>query len=81
MASSADVQQRVTKIVCSVLNVEDDMVAADSNFVFDLGAESIQSVQLVAAFELEFSIEMDSEKAMAIQTVGEAVEFIGTYIN
>ncbi len=81
MASSADVQQRITKVVCNVLNVDQDMVTTDSNFVFDLGAESIQSVQLVAAFEQEFGIEMDSEQAMAVQTVGEAVEFVGSYLD
>jgi acyl carrier protein len=81
MAPNAEVQQRVTKVVCNVLNVDQDMVAVESDFVFDLGAESIQSVQLVAAFELEFDIEMDSEKAMAVQTVGDAVNFIGTYLS
>ncbi len=81
MANSSEVQQRVISVVCNVLNVEPDMVEPDSNFVFDLGAESIQSVQLVAGFELEFDIEMDSEQALAVQTVGDAVGFVSKYLS
>jgi acyl carrier protein len=44
--------------------------------VFDLGAESTQSVELVAAFEQEFDIEMDDDAALAVKTVGGAVDFI-----
>ena len=81
MASSNNVQERVVKVVCNVLSVDAEMVTPDSNFVFDLGAESIQSVQLVAAFEHEFDIEMDNEKALTVQTVGDAVEFISQYLD
>ena len=77
----SQIQDRVVKVVCDVLNVEKDMVEPDSNFVFDLGAESTQSVQLVAAFEEEFDIEMDNEAALTVQTVGAAVEFIDKYVN
>ena len=80
MPSSNDVSQRVVNVVCSVLSIDAEMVTPDSNFVFDLGAESVQSVQLVAAFEHEFGVEMDNERALAIQTVGDAVEFIGEYL-
>jgi acyl carrier protein len=44
--------------------------------VEDLGAESIQSVELIAAFEGEFDIELDDEQALAVKTVGKAIEFI-----
>jgi acyl carrier protein len=71
-----DVEKRVVKVVCRVLGVEPDMVKLDSNFVFDLGAESTQSVELVAAFENEFGIEMDEDAALEVQTVGAAVDFI-----
>ncbi len=80
MASSTEVQQRVVNVVCSVLNVAPEMVELNSNFVFDLGAESIQSVQLVAAFEHEFDVELDGEQALAVQTVGDAVEFISGHL-
>jgi len=76
----SEIRQRVAKVVAEVLNVEPDLVKDESNFVFDLGAESTQSVQLVAAFEEEFDIDMESEEALAVQTVGEAVDFIAQYV-
>lgn len=75
-----EIQERVIKVVSNVLKVDPSMVEPDSNFVFDLGAESTQSVQLVAAFEEEFNIEMDNEAALSIQTVGGAVDFISRYV-
>ncbi len=74
------VYQRVVKVVCRVLNVGPEMVRPDSNFSFDLGAESTQSIQLVAAFEEEFGIEMDNEAALKVQTVGDAVDFVAQYV-
>jgi len=71
-----EVEQRVVKVVCQVLGVEPDAVTPQSHFVFDLGAESTQSIELVAAFEHEFGIEMDEDAALEVQTVGDAVEFI-----
>lgn len=71
-----EVEQRVVKIVCQVLGVEPEMIKPESHFVFDLGAESTQSIELVAAFEHEFNIEMDEDAALEVQTVGDAVEFI-----
>jgi acyl carrier protein len=76
-----EIEQRIIKVVCSVLSVEPNMIKPDSNFVFDLGAESTQSVQLVAAFEEEFDIEMDGEAALAVETVGGAADFIEKYVN
>jgi len=77
----SEIQERVIKVVCQVLNTDKDMVEPSSNFVFDLGAESTQSVQLVAAFEEEFGIEMEGEAALSVQTVGDAVDFIAKYVN
>jgi acyl carrier protein len=71
-----EVEKRVVKVVCQVLGVEPEMVRPESHFVFDLGAESTQSVELVAAFEHEFGMEMDEDAALEVQTVGDAVEFI-----
>jgi acyl carrier protein len=71
-----EVQQRVHKVVCQVLGVDEEMIQPESHFVFDLGAESTQSVELVAAFEAEFNIEMDEDAALAVETVGGAVDFI-----
>lgn len=76
----SEIEQRVIKVVCQVLDVDEDMVESQSHFVFDLGAESTQSVELVAAFEAEFDIEMDEEAALEVQTVGAAVDFIAKYV-
>jgi len=76
----SELEQRVVNVVCRVLDVDEDMVESDSHFVFDLGAESTQSVELVAAFEAEFDIEMDDDDALRVQTVGEAVDFIAGYV-
>ncbi len=75
-----EIERRVVEVVCRVLNIDEDMVQPESQFVFDLGAESTQSVELVAAFEAEFSIEMDEDAALKVQTVGEAVDFIAGYM-
>ncbi len=76
-----EIQDRIVKVTAEILGVEAEMVKPESNFVFDLGAESTQSVQLVAAFEEEFDIEMEGEEALAIQTVTAAVDFIAKYVN
>lgn len=78
--NKAEIQERVVKVVCDVLSVGADMVNEESNFVFDLGAESTQSVQLVAAFEEEFGIELDNDAALSVQTVGDAVDFVAKYV-
>jgi acyl carrier protein len=75
-----EIQRRVVKVVCQVLGVDAGMVQPESHFVFDLGAESTQSVELVAAFEGEFNIEMDEEAALTVKTVGDAVDFIAAYV-
>ena len=75
-----DVETRVRRVVCRVLGVTDDMIEPQSHFVFDLGAESTQSVELVAAFEAEFDIDMDEDEALAVKTVGDAVDFIAGYV-
>jgi len=75
-----DVQQRVKKVIAKVLEISEDQIADDANFIFDLGANSMQSMELVAAFEEEFDIEMDEEKALDVQTVSHAVEFISGYL-
>ncbi len=72
----SEVEQRVKKVVCRVLKVDEELVEPSSHFVFDLGAESTQSVELVAAFEEEFAIELEDDAALAVQTVGGAVDFI-----
>lgn len=75
-----DVLQRVVKVTARVLSLDPATIKQDDNFVFDLGAESVQSVELVAAFEQEFGIEMDEDAALAVTTVSGAAEFIGKHV-
>jgi len=76
----AEIQQRVKQVITRVLKIEESEITDTSNFVFDLGAESQQSVELVAGFEEEFDIEMNEDQALAVQSVGDAVDFIATII-
>lgn len=76
-----EVQKRIKIVIAQVLKLNDENIADDANFIFDLGADSLQSVELVAAFEEEFNIEMAEDKALEIQTVSDAVKFISQYIN
>ena len=75
-----EILDRVKDVVSDVLGVPVDEITDDDNFVVDLGAESIQSLELVAAFEEEFEIEMDEQEALEVQTVGDAVDFIAGYL-
>jgi acyl carrier protein len=74
--NSAEILAKVKKVIASVLKMKENDIKDESNFVFDLGADSRQSLELVAAFEEEFDIEMDEEGALEIQTVNGAVDFI-----
>ena len=76
----SEIQTRVKEVVGSVLQTESSEITDDANFVFDLGADSMQSVELVAGFEEEFDIEMDQDKALEIQTIEDAVNFIAEYL-
>lgn len=76
-----EVQTRVKKVVSRVLKMEETEISDNANFIFDLGADSMQSLELVAGFEEEFDIEMDQDKALEIQTIDGAVIFIQQYLN
>jgi acyl carrier protein len=72
----SDVEKRVKEVTARTLKIDAGRIANDARFVEDLGAESIQSVELVAAFEEEFDIEMDEEEALEVKTVEKAIKFI-----
>ena len=72
----SEITQRVEKVVGQVLKVDPKDLKLESNFAFDLGADSMSSVALVAAFEEEFGVELDQEAALAVQTVTSAVDFL-----
>ncbi len=76
----SEILTRVKEVVSSVLDVDNSEITDDANFIFDLGADSMQSVELVAGFEEEFDIEMDQDKAMEVQNIDDAVNFIAEYI-
>jgi len=75
-----EILTRVKQVVSNVLKIESSEITDDANFVFDLGADSMQSVELVAGFEEEFDIEMDQDKALEIQNIDDAVNFIAEYL-
>jgi len=78
--ANQDVIAKVIKVTARVLGLDPSSIQASSNFVFDLGAESVQSIELIAGFEEEFGIEMEQEAALAVQTVGDAADFIAKYL-
>lgn len=73
---SATTSDRVKKIVVEHLGVEDDKVTENASFVDDLGADSLDTVELVMAFEEEFGIEIPDDAAEKIVTVNDAINFI-----
>ena len=72
----SDVERRIKDVVARTLKVDMGRIVDEARFVEDLGAESIQSVELIAAFEEEFDVEMDEEAALTVKTVGHAKKFI-----
>lgn len=76
----SDIAERVKKIVVEHLGVEEGKVGQTSSFVDDLGADSLDTVELVMAFEEEFGCEIPDEAAEKIQTVGDAVKYIEEHV-
>jgi len=70
------IEERVKNVVAQQLKVPLEDIKYDFDFVEDLGADSMASIELVAAFEAEFDIEMDEDAALSVKTVGKAIEFI-----
>ncbi|MGH1395842.1 MAG: acyl carrier protein [Trichormus sp.] len=78
--SQAETFEKVKKIVSDQLSVEADTVKPESNFANDLGADSLDTVELVMALEEEFDIEIPDEAAEKITTVQEAVDYINNKV-
>ena len=72
----SDIKERIKKIVVEHLDVEEDKITESASFIDDLGADSLDTVELVMAFEEEFGIEIPDDAAESIQTFGDAVKFI-----
>ncbi|MEE2877836.1 MAG: acyl carrier protein [Pseudomonadota bacterium] len=77
----SDVFERVKKIVVENLDVEEDKVAESASFIDDLGADSLDLVELVMAFEEEFNIEIPDDVQENIRTVGDAVTHIKAHVS
>ena len=72
----SDVQDRVKKIVVEHLGVDEGKVTTEASFIEDLGADSLDIVELVMAFEEEFGVEIPDDEVENIATVGQAVSYI-----
>ena len=72
----SSIEERVKKIIVEQLGVADDQVTPDASFVDDLGADSLDTVELVMALEEEFDIEISDEQAENISTVQSAIDYI-----
>jgi acyl carrier protein len=76
----ADFEARVREIIVEQLGVDPAEVIAGASFVNDLGADSLDTVELVMAFEEEFGVEIPDDEAEKIQTVGNAVDYVKTHV-
>ena len=72
----SDIADRIKKIVAEHLDVEAEKVTENASFIDDLGADSLDNVELVMAFEEEFDVEIPDDAAETIQTVGDAIKFV-----
>jgi acyl carrier protein len=76
IAMAESVEKRVKDIICEQLGVEEDEIAPDAKFIEDLGADSLDTVELVMAFEEEFGLDIKDEDAEKILTVQDAINYI-----
>jgi acyl carrier protein len=75
--SDQSIEDKVKSIIVEQLGVNEEQVVPDAKFIEDLGADSLDTVELVMAFEEEFSLEVPDEEAEKLQTVGDVVKYIG----
>lgn len=72
----SEIAEKVKKIIVDKLGVDEGEVTAEANFTNDLGADSLDTVELIMEFEKEFDLSIPDEQAENIQTVGQAVEYL-----
>ena len=75
----SDIEQKVKDIIVEQLGVKKEQVTEEASFIDDLGADSLDTVELVMALEEEFNIEIPDEEAEKIRTVGEAIGYINKH--
>ena len=73
----SSINERIKQIVAEQLGLDEDQVTNEASFMDDLGADSLDTVELVMALEEEFDIEISDEDAEKIQTVQDAIDYIG----
>ena len=72
---------KIKEIIIDKLGVEDSKITMEANFIDDLGADSLDTVELIMQFEEDFNIEIPDEDAETLRSVGEAVDYISTKLN
>ena len=72
----SSVEERVKKLICEQLGVKEEEVQEEASFVDDLGADSLDTVELVMALEEEFDLEISDEEAESLTTVSEVLKFL-----
>jgi acyl carrier protein len=73
---SAELDEKITKVICDKLGVTADKVVPEAKFIEDLGADSLDQVELVMALEDEFSLEIPDEDAEKLKSVGEVLTYV-----
>jgi acyl carrier protein len=77
--ATTNIEAKVKSIIADQLGVGEDEIKAESSFIEDLGADSLDIVELVMAMEEEFEVEIPDEEAENIKTVGDAINYISTH--
>ena len=80
MTDISNIEARVKKIIIEQLGVKEEQVTNEASFVEDLGADSLDTVELVMALEEEFELEIPDEEAEKITTVQQAIDYIATHL-
>ncbi|NBD14375.1 MULTISPECIES: acyl carrier protein [Corallococcus] len=79
MSNAIDVEAKIKSIIADQLGVSEDEIKPESSFIEDLGADSLDIVELVMAMEEEFEVEIPDDEAENIKTVGDAVNYVKTH--
>lgn len=77
----ADLKQKVTEIIVKKLGVEESQVSEEANFTKDLGADSLDTVELIMELEKEFNLTIEDSDAEKIQTVGDVITYLNGKVN
>jgi acyl carrier protein len=81
LKNMANVADRVKKIIIDKLGVDESEVTLEASFINDLGADSLDTVELIMEFEKEFDVSIPDEQAEGIQTVGQAISYLEQHVN